>query len=580
MSLIPIGQYLINRLYEAGLRRLYGVPGDFNLEFLEMLAADGRIAFIGTCNELNGGYAADGDGRLSGFSALLTTYGVGDLSALQAIAGAYAERVPVLSLAGAPPLHAIETRALVHHTLLNGDYDNMMQAHVPFTTAQARLLPDTAGAEIDRVITAVCQRRLPGYLQLPSDVASVMIPAPTAPLNLAPPPSDPGTLAMTADLLADKISEARAPILLVDCVVSRFQLEQEVAHFIEKTGIPFAVMLAGKGTLPESSPAYRGVYVGAGSAPALYDYVAQADCVIGLGVRFSDLATAYFTQKIQSDAWINLDADCVQTGFGQQARVLNGAGLKAVLAATLERLEGHKPFALPETGPSRPADVPAASEPSGEAGKWNGSVFWNRIQAFLRSGDVIAAEAGLSSTALNAMTFPDRTRYVIQPAWSAIGYTCPAIMGMTFARTKAVAAEGGRTAPTEDEGRSLLFIGDGALQMTAQEISTMLRHDQSLVMFVINNRGYTVERCILGVHAAYNDIANWDYTGLPGVFGPKARHRSFSVSNQVELEEALKAAENPEGLVLIEVHLGPMDVPAKMLKFGQTCNHYDYARAL
>lgn len=553
---ISIGQYLIDRLYEAGLRRLYGVPGDFNLEFLELLEKDGRIAFIGTCNELNGGYAADGDARLSGFGALITTYGVGDLSALQAIAGAYAERVPVLSLAGAPPLHAIETRALVHHTLLNGDYDNMLQAHAPFTTAQARLTPDNAGVEIDRVVSAVIRRKLPGYLQLPSDITTVMIPAPSAPLALAQPAADPETLTLAADYLAKKIENAKSPVILVDSLVSRFGLAEDVTRFIEKTGIPFALTSPGKGSLPESSPYYLGGYAGGASAPALFERVAASDCVIGLGVRFSDLPSGYFTQKIQPDAWINLNADSVRVNMGQKERVLVGAGAASVLKATLQRLSGRAP--LPAPAP-RKLSRPETDE------AWNGTVFWNRIQTFLREGDAIAADSGTSAVALTGMTLPDNVDFVIQPVWSAIGYTCPALMGMAMA---------------QPERRSLLFIGDGALQMTAQEISTMLRNGLSPVLFVINNRGYTVERCILGVHAAFNDIADWDYTALPRAFGPNGKSKVFSVRTRDELEKALSAAEKPDGLVLIEIHLGPMDVPPGMMKFGEACNRYDYSRTL
>jgi TPP-dependent 2-oxoacid decarboxylase len=124
---ICIGEYLLARLSEMGVRHMFGVPGDFNLWFLEQTIREGSINFIGCCNELNAAYAADGYSRLAGISALATTYGVGELASLSAVAGAYAERVPIVCITGAPPLPAMQQRALLHHTLADGNYENMLK---------------------------------------------------------------------------------------------------------------------------------------------------------------------------------------------------------------------------------------------------------------------------------------------------------------------------------------------------------------------------------------------------------------------------------------------------------------------
>lgn len=149
---MTIGDFLLRRLQEFGIRHLFGVPGDYNLTLLEQVEALPTLDFIGNCNELNAAYAADGYARTQGFGAVLTTYGVGDLSALNGIAGAYAERVPVIMVSGMPPLHAIIDRALMHHTLGDGNYDNIMVTLRQFTVAQARITVENAAMEIDRVL--------------------------------------------------------------------------------------------------------------------------------------------------------------------------------------------------------------------------------------------------------------------------------------------------------------------------------------------------------------------------------------------------------------------------------------------
>src|SRR5271154_5399502 len=90
-----IGDFLLRRLRELGISNIFGVAGDFNLEFLEQLEETPGMHWIGCCNELNAAYAADGYARIKGIAALSTTYGVGELGALAGVAGAYAEHLPL-----------------------------------------------------------------------------------------------------------------------------------------------------------------------------------------------------------------------------------------------------------------------------------------------------------------------------------------------------------------------------------------------------------------------------------------------------------------------------------------------------
>jgi TPP-dependent 2-oxoacid decarboxylase len=118
-SEITVADYLITRLKEIGVGHLFGVPGDFVLGFFnQVLKSD--LKYVGTCNELNAAYAADGYVRIRGVGAFSSTYGVGELSAINGVAGAFAERVPMVVITGSPSTISFRTRPLLHHTL--GDY--------------------------------------------------------------------------------------------------------------------------------------------------------------------------------------------------------------------------------------------------------------------------------------------------------------------------------------------------------------------------------------------------------------------------------------------------------------------------
>ena len=290
---ISIGDYLLARLSEMGVRHMFGVPGDFNLWFLEQTVRNSSINFVGCCNELNAAYAADGCSRLAGISALATTYGVGELASLSGVAGAYAERVPIVCITGAPPLPSIQQRALLHHTLSDGNYDNMLNCYREFTVAQTRIEPANARQEIDRVLRTCWIEKRPVYLQLPSDVAGVRTEPITAPLDLDAPSSDPVQLAGAIAKISERISQASAPAFLLDADTERFGLAQLIVLLAETNGIPMAHLIPAKGVIDETHPLAIGIYRGAGSSPEVRQVIEGSDCLICVGTRFTDVASGF-----------------------------------------------------------------------------------------------------------------------------------------------------------------------------------------------------------------------------------------------------------------------------------------------
>src|SRR5499433_3123632 len=158
-----IGNFLLRRLKEADVKHIFGVPGDYNLELMQQLEDWRDPAWIGNCNELNASYATDGYARINGLGALSVTYGVGALSAINGIAGAYSEHVPVILISGSLPLRAVQHGDLMHHTLVDREKGNLCRMFAEITEAQARLTPENAAAEIDRLIMTSWRLKRPVY---------------------------------------------------------------------------------------------------------------------------------------------------------------------------------------------------------------------------------------------------------------------------------------------------------------------------------------------------------------------------------------------------------------------------------
>ncbi|MDC4571296.1 thiamine pyrophosphate-binding protein [Acinetobacter baumannii] len=548
---IEIGEFLNLRLKQMGIQHLFGVPGDFNLSYLEQVEADPQLEFIGNCNELNAAYAADGYARINGFSALATTYGVGDLSAINGIAGAYAENIPLIHISGIPPLHAVQKGTLIHHTLVDGNYDNIMNCMKEFTVAQTRLTPANAASEIDRVLRQCFLERRPVHIQLPGDITHVKIEVSERPLDLSYPAVEPELLQSVVSKLCDIIENAQSPALLIDNEASVFGVTSLLNDLSQKCSIPFAGMNTAKNIMDEGSPRYIGTYVGGASQPHVKNIIEQSDCLIGVGARFTDVGSAVFTHQIETKNYIEIKSYGLNI-FGQD---FPGIEIGQLLVELNKKVAPRKSsIPLLEKQPQKVIEAPAQQ-------KLSQDVLWNYISGFLKEDDVIIGEVGTSNSALSGIKLPATAKYIAQPLWGSIGYTLPALLGSLLA------------AP---ERRQILFIGDGSFQLTVQELSTIIRHGLKPIIFLLNNGGYTIERLIMGENAAYNDVQNWKYTEIPAVFNGKKGHTTYVVETAGQLKSVLDNVQQNNQLTFIELKLPAMDAPVSLKKFASVIARFDY----
>ncbi|MFJ8353948.1 alpha-keto acid decarboxylase family protein [Bacillus paramycoides] len=545
-----VSTYLLDRLHELGIEHIFGVPGDYNLAFLDDVIAHKNLEWIGNCNELNAAYAADGYSRIKGIAALITTFGVGELSAINGIAGSYAENVPVIKITGTPTTMVMENGELVHHTLGDGKFDHFSNMYREITVAQTNLTPEHAAEEIDRVLRACWNEKRPVHINLPIDVYNKPINKPTEPILNKPTLSNKEALDKMLLHATSKINSAKKPVILADFEVNRFHAEEDLQHFVEKTGFPITTLSMGKGIFPEKHPQFIGVYTGDVSSPYLQKRIDESDCIISIGVKLTDTITGGFTQGFAKEQVIEIHPYTVKIIDKKYGPVLMQDVLQHLSDSIEHRNEENleiKPF---------------ISESSSITEDFNPKVqmvtqkrFWQQMYHFLKENDVLIAEQGTPFFGSASIPLPNNTTYVGQPLWGSIGYTLPALLGTQLA---------------DLSRRNILIIGDGSFQLTVQELSTILRHNLKPIIFLINNNGYTVERAIHGPNQPYNDIQMWDYDKFPNVFGSEEKSLTFKVKNETELVEVLsKITFNMDRLIFIEVVMSQGDQPELLAKLGK-----------
>ncbi|MFK3932157.1 indolepyruvate decarboxylase [Pantoea agglomerans] len=545
MSTFTVGDYLLTRLQEIGVKHLFGVPGDYNLQFLDHVIAHPAISWVGCANELNAAYAADGYARCNGAGALLTTFGVGELSAINGIAGSYAEYLPVIHIVGAPATQAQLQGDCVHHSLGDGDFQHFIRMATEVSAATAQLTADNAAAEIDRVIVSALQARRPGYLSLAVDVAAMEVQPPAQPLN-SHQSSSPAARRAFSDAAERLLAPAQRVSLLADFLALRWQQQSALAALREQCAIPCASLLMGKGVLDEQQPGYVGTYAGEASAGQVCEQIEQVDVAICVGVRFTDTITAGFTQQFNPERLIDLQPLSASVG-GENFAPLSMADALSELLPLFERYGQQW----------QPAAAPPAAQSAEPAAVISQQAFWQAMQAFLQPGDLILAEQGTAAFGAAALRLPSQAQLVVQPLWGSIGYTLPAAFGAQTA---------------DPDRRVILIIGDGSAQLTIQELGSMLRDQQRLILFLLNNEGYTVERAIHGATQRYNDIAQWNWTALPHALSLQGQAQSWRISETVQLEEVMARLSEPKWLSLVEVVMQKEDLPPLLRKVTACLN--------
>ncbi|KAJ5634220.1 Thiamine pyrophosphate enzyme C-terminal TPP-binding [Penicillium herquei] len=549
---IKLADYLFTRLQQLGVDSIFGVPGDYNLRLLDYVVPAG-LHWVGNCNELNAAYAADGYARMNGASALITTFGVGELSAANGIAGAYAERSPVIHIVGTPPRVQQDTRALMHHTFADGEYKRFAAMAKHITVAQTEIQDAaTAPERIDWILQQALIHSRPVYLELPDDMPQVLVSSENlkTPIKVPQAPSPTYESDVIARIL-DRIYAAKQPVILVDGESQALGILDHLDTLITSTKWPTWTSVWGKGLVNESHPNVYGLYASAfGDQPAK-EYFDSADLVLTFGPQYSD-TNSYFSTAIPKPAAAITFKD---TTIQMESDIYRDISPSRVLTQILSKLDSTRvvqaegpPKVLVTTDDINPTDLVAQNN------------FFRLVNPIFKEGDIVLAETGTAAYGGRKFKLPPKTRLFTAVTWLSIGFMLPATLGTALAQRDQKKRSGsGR------KNQAVLIIGDGSLQMTAQEISVMIKEKLDILIIIINNEGYTIERVIHGRKQAYNDVPFWRHTQALTYFGAgeeDVKRNTFTAKTVGEFQAILddEKVRDGKGVRIVEVFMEREDV--------------------
>jgi indolepyruvate decarboxylase len=517
-------EHVLSRLQDLGIRDVFGVAGDFAFPIDDAVVNSNAIRWVGSSNELNAAYAADGYARIHGMAALCTTYGVGELSAINGVAGAYAERLPIFHLVGMPASRTQAERRPVHHTLGNGEFELFYNMAEPVVCAKTIMTPENCAEETERLIAAALYHRQPVYMAFPTDHAIAPVIGSVQPRPA--PKSDPGALAAACNAILAALSKAETACVLPGYLVSRIGLTAQVRDLITTSNLPFATMLWDKSVLDETMPQYIGMYDGALMNEDVRAFVEGSDLVIGIGAMLTDFNSGSFTAKIERSKSISMQHHSVRVGEA----VFNNVEMKDVLFEFVKRIERKNINAPKAQGLGRPVGTPG--DPI------TVDYLYARWEEMLKEEDVLVTETGTSSMGLAFAKMPKGSTFHNETLWGSIGWATPAAFGAALA----------------SPGKRLILItGEGSHQLTAQEVGQFHRFGLKPIIFVLNNDGYLIERLLCkDPESYYNDVARWHYHKLPEALGCDG-WLTTRVTTCGELDEAIKSAECCGTGVYVEV---------------------------
>ncbi len=527
---LSIGQYLIQRLQDYGIADLFGIPGDYVLSFYTMLE-ESPINTVGCTREDCAGFAADAYARIHGMGALCVTYCVGGLSVCNSIAGAYAEKSPVVLISGSPGMRERIHNPLLHHMVRN--FRTQYDVFEKLCVAGAELNdPLTAFHEIDRVLAA-CQRfKRPVYIEIPRDMVHVC-PA-TAPLFQQPQPqSDSRALAEATEEAAKRIESARQPVLLLGVEVHRFGLQDVALELAESTGIPMAATMLGKGVVAETHPQYMGLYEGALGREEVTKYVESSDCVIMLGTFMTDINLGIYTAELDI-------ADCIYA-TSEELRIrhhhYHDVRLEDFLGELVRRgVNVRSPL------PKAPTDWKKTPFQIQIDDPIRISRMIDRLDEQLEDDTIVIADIGDALFASTELTTRGRTEFLSPAYYTSMGFSVPAALGAQVARP---------------EARVVVVVGDGAFQMTGMEVSNFVRRQMPVIVLLLNNGGYGTERLLHPGEFEFNDVHPWQYHQLPALLGGGT---GYSVHTEGDFDQALSAAwADTTGPSILNIQLDPQD---------------------
>ena len=521
-----LAAHICEILHQQGVRHAFGIPGDFALTLYDVLAAS-KIEPIVMTHEPSVGFAADAYSRIRGLGLAVVTYGVGGLNMVNPIAGAYAEKSPVVILSGAPGLKERQHHDLLHHKVKTFDTQSLIYEEI---TVYSTTLndPRTADLKIHRALDYAMTFKRPVYLEIPRDLVYAEIEE----VEHRPPPikrTDANTLEEALAEILAMLDRAESPVMLVGAEVHRFGLQSEMVALAEKLGVPICSTILGKSVFPEAHPQYIGIYNGEAGEPYVRNVVEESDCLLMLGVFMTDLNLGMFTAHLNPDCTISATSERVAVKHHEYPHIRfedfintlsNNCNLPKKNSAAIAKMK-------PRVAPS--------------PGKISMSGLLYELNQFIDSNTLLVTDVGDVLFAADDLQTREGSSFLTSGFYASMGFGIPGVIGARLA---------------DPFRRAIALVGDGGFQMTGMELLTVKRLGLNPIVIVINNGTFTTLRAMGHEQADFVYIPQMDYAKFAEVIGG----RGFDIHTGKELQQALTIAKASNTFSLLEVHISPDDV--------------------
>lgn len=571
-----VAHYLLTRLKQLNVTEVFQIPGDYVKHFTQTLEIFSGVNAIGCANELDAGYAADAYGRTRGLAAISLQYGVSTYSALNAIAGAYVERSPVVVISATPGSDARNITnmygVLYHHSTGNLQADEEIYKHV---TVGAITLSTSVGAaeKIDNLIIAALTHQRPVYIACYKEVWAEPCPAPSSvPLKPFIIKSEPLALQNALTQAWAQITAAKNPLIFAGVEVLRHGLAPLLQQIIDTSGFLYTTTTLGKTVLDEGGDKFIGTYADAASIDSVVQTVAKSDCFLTLGTIMTDDYLFFIENQYPNVVLANTEQ--VRVGY----YLYDGVTLPDFMEGLLHLFKTSKPSTVAPIVPAYPLKMVAPPQPvypqpwlANSDAQWakqpeviTYNRFFQHTMKFLTDNKLlseIVMTYGVSSSlyvATNAYGLKQNS-FISSAAWQCIGFETGAAMGAQMGSGK----------------RAWTVAGDGGFMMICQSLSTLARNKLNAVIFVMSNQVYAIEQVYVDITSfepgpehkfdTFDILPKWDYMALAKAFNADG-HRVTTIH---ELEALLKIlARTVDKPTLVEVVIPQKDLPGQMYRLG------------
>jgi TPP-dependent 2-oxoacid decarboxylase len=530
---MPLGKFLFDYLHRNGVRHSFGVPGDFALPTFAWLDRS-KIQSITMCHEPGAGFAADAYSRINGIGLVCVTYCVGGLNVLNAIAGAYAEKSPVVVVSGAPGRQDREKDPLLHHKVKT--FDTQRRVYDEVTVASTVLLDEhRAAEEIVRCVQACLRHKRPVYIEVPHDMVDRTINIPAMdPVQTVR--SDAHSLEAALGETLEMIAKAKRPVLLAGVELHRFGVTDLALKLAGRANIPIASDLLSKSAVAENHPLYLGVYGGAISSDAsVRQYVESSDCVLMLGTFITDMSMGIYTAKLDRNRTVLATTETIGVRYHHYENVQFVDFLKALSSASIKR----KKFSHPN-----PHADPKPLTKSELTDELNMKQVIRIVSLNLDENCCVVSDVGDGLFGALGIRTSRRAEFIAPAYYLSMGFAVPASIGVSMANQTL---------------RPFVLVGDGAFQMTGNELSTAVRLGLRPIILILNNDGYGTMRRIRD--GRFNLITRWDYGRICDLVGGG----SASVARtKGELDGAIRRAMGSNEVCVIDVRIPRDDMSPQL----------------